>query len=59
MEERQDGEEREGEERQDGKEEGDKDESSGQGVWLRGPSNLPKRPIPIELRPVIRPVPPR
>jgi len=24
-------------------------------VWLRGPSTLPRRPIPLERRPLIRP----
>ena len=29
--------------------------SSSTGVWLRGPSTLPRRPIPLERRPLIRP----
>ena len=28
-------------------------------VWLRGPSQLPQRPIPLARRPIIRPVPDR
>ena len=28
-------------------------------VWLRGPSRLPDRPIPLALRPLIRPTGPR
>jgi hypothetical protein len=24
-------------------------------VWLRGPSSLPKRPVPFDRRPIIRP----
>ena len=28
-------------------------------VWLRGPSQLPHRPIPLARRPMIRPVPDR
>ena len=28
--------------------------SSSTGVWLRGPSTLPKRSIPLERRPLIR-----
>ena len=26
-------------------------------VWLRGPSQLPQRPIPLARRPMIRPIP--
>ena len=29
--------------------------SSSTGVWLRGPSTLPKRPIPLDRRLLIRP----
>ena len=29
--------------------------SSSTGVWLRGPSTLPRRPIPLERRPLIGP----
>ena len=29
--------------------------SSSTGVWLRGPSTLPKRLIPLNRRPLIRP----
>jgi len=30
--------------------------SSGSTVYLRGPSTLPRRPIPVHQRPMIRPV---
>ena len=51
-EEQHDGEERQEEEQQEG------DEEDTSAVWLRGPSHLPKRPIAIDLRPLIRPIPP-
>jgi hypothetical protein len=28
-------------------------------VWLRGPSQLPRRPIPLARRPMIRPLEPK
>ena len=33
--------------------------AGGTRVWLRGPSTLPPRPIPLERRPIIRPARPR
>jgi len=33
--------------------------SENSALWQRGPSQLPKRPIPMERRPVIAPSPPR
>ena len=35
------------------------EEDSTPAVWLRGPSRLPDRPIPLALRPLIRPSGPR
>ena len=35
------------------------EEDSTPAVWLRGPSRLPDRPIPLGLRPLIRPSGPR
>ena len=31
------------------------EEAVGSQVWLRGPSTLPRRPIPLERRPTVRP----
>ena len=31
------------------------EEAVGSQIWLRGPSTLPRRPIPLERRPMIRP----
>ena len=31
------------------------EDTSTSAVWLRGPSRLPDRPIPVALRPLIRP----
>ena len=41
----------------EGEEEGEDatEEDSTPAVWLRGPSRLPNRPIPLALRPLIRP----
>lgn len=38
-----------------GDEEGEEDTGGGD-VWLRGPSQLPDRPIPLARRPLIRPL---
>jgi len=45
----------------EGEEEGEDatEEDSTPAVWLRGPSRLPDRPIPLALRPLIRPTGPR
>ena len=42
-------------------EEEEEEEAAGdtRAVWLRGPSQLPQRPIPLARRPIIRPVPDR
>ena len=42
-------------------EEEEEEEAAGdtRAVWLRGPSQLPQRPIPLARRPMIRPVPDR
>ena len=42
----------EGEDEEEGE---DATEDSTPAVWLRGPSRLPDRPIPLALRPLIRP----
>ena len=58
-------EEREQEEQERGQEEQEEprqdEEAAGdtRAVWLRGPSQLPQRPIPLARRPIIRPVPDR
>ena len=33
----------------------EQEEAVGSQVWLRGPSTLPRQPIPLERRPMIRP----
>jgi len=43
----------------DDEEEEAEEEDSTPAVWLRGPSRLPDRPIPLGLRPLIRPSGPR
>ena len=48
--------EQEHQEEEGGEEEG---ATGGTRVWLRGPSTLPPRPIPLERRPIIRPAGPR
>ena len=55
-EEQKDEEEQEQEEEDDEEEEG---AAGGMRVWLRGPSTLSLRPIPLERRPIIRPAGPR
>jgi len=55
-------EEREQEEpRQEEEDQEEEEEAAGdtRAVWLRGPSQLPQRPIPLARRPIIRPVPDR
>jgi len=53
-------EEREQEEpRQEEEEEEEEAAGDTRAVWLRGPSQLPQRPIPLARRPIIRPVPDR
>ena len=55
-------EEREQEEpRQEEEDQEEEEEALGdtRAVWLRGPSQLPQRPIPLARRPIIRPVPDR
>ena len=47
--------EQEEEEEEEEEEAGGSASSSSSGVWLRGPSTLPRRPIPLERRPLIRP----
>jgi hypothetical protein len=44
------------EDKDEGEEEGEEHESGGSqpDIWLRGPSRLPKRPILIDHRPMIR-----
>ena len=56
-EEKEDKEEAEQEEEEDDDEEGGEEEGAAgePRVWLRGPSTLPPRPIPLERRPIIRP----
>ena len=56
---------REEEEHVEGDEDEDEDEAE-EGVagdervvWLRGPSQLPRRPIPLARRPMIRPLEPK
>jgi len=41
--------------------EGDEEGAAGDErvVWLRGPSQLPRRPIPLARRPMIRPLEPK
>ena len=44
--------------------EGDEEDEEGAAgdervVWLRGPSQLPRRPIPLARRPMIRPLEPK
>jgi hypothetical protein len=47
--------------RQEEEDQGEEEEAAGdtRAVWLRGPSQLPQRPIPLARRPIIRPVPDR
>jgi hypothetical protein len=57
-------EEEEREQEEPRQEEGDQEEEEEaagdtRAVWLRGPSQLPQRPIPLARRPIIRPVPDR
>jgi len=54
-------EEREQEELRQEEEDQEEEEAAGdtRAVWLRGPSQLPQRPIPLARRPIIRPVPDR
>ena len=54
-------EEREQEEPRQEEEDQEEEEAAGdtRAVWLRGPSQLPQRPIPLARRPIIRPVPDR
>ena len=55
-------EEREQEEpRQEEEDQEEEEEAAGdtRAVWLRGPSQLPQRPIPLARRPMIRPIPDR
>ena len=51
------------EQEQPRQEEEDQEEEEAAGdtraVWLRGPSQLPQRPMPLARRPIIRPVPDR
>ena len=52
---------REQEEPRQEEEDQEEEEAAGdtRAVWLRGPSQLPQRPIPLARRPIIRPVPDR
>jgi len=52
---------RQEEEDQEEEDQGEEEEAAGdtRAVWLRGPSQLPQRPIPLARRPIIRPVPDR
>jgi len=54
-------EEEEREQEEPRQEEEEEEEAAGdtRAVWLRGPSQLPQRPIPLARRPIIRPVPDR
>ena len=54
-------EEREQEEPRQAEDQEEEEEAAGdtRAVWLRGPSQLPQRPIPLARRPIIRPVPDR
>ena len=47
--------------RQEEEDQEEEEEAAGdtRAVWLRGPSQLPQRPIPLARRPMIRPVPDR
>ena len=49
------------EQRQEEEDQEEEEEVAGdtRAVWLRGPSQLPQRPIPLARRPIIRPVPDR
>src|SRR6185436_8901923 len=47
--------------REEEEDQGEEEEAAGdtRAVWLRGPSQMPQRPIPLARRPIIRPVPDR
>ena len=49
------------EDQEEEEDQGEEEEAAGdtRAVWLRGPSQLPQRPIPLARRPMIRPVPDR
>ena len=49
------------EDQEEEEDQGEEEEAAGdtRAVWLRGPSQLPQRPIPLARRPIIRPVPDR
>jgi len=49
----------EGDDEEEGEGEDATQDDSTPAVWLRGPSRLPDRPIPLGLRPLIRPSGPR
>ena len=46
------------EDQEEEEDQGEEEEAAGdtRAVWLRGPSQLPQRPIPLARRPIIRPV---
>ena len=46
------------EDQEEEEDQGEEEEAAGdtRAVWLRGPSQLPQRPIPLARRPMIRPV---